>query len=179
MREAQPDSSELRILIGRDRIQARVAELGRQIRVDSGAGPILLIAILKGAAIFFADLARAIPGPVRFDFMGVSSYGRETVSSGEVKITKDLDTPIEGLDIVLVEDIVDTGITLGHVTRLLKARRPRSLRVAALLDKPSRRLAPVHIDYAGFTIPNEFVVGYGLDSDELFRNLSDIAVAGE
>ena len=173
---AQPS---LRVLIPREKIQARIEELGQQIRTDYGDKPIYLIAILKGACIFLSDLARAIPGSVRFDFMGISSYGRGKTSSGEVKVTKDLDVSLEGVDVVIVEDIVDTGVTLTYLTHLLQQRRPRSIQIAALLDKPSRRLRPVHAKYVGFTIPDEFVVGFGLDFAEDYRNLSDICVVGD
>ena len=136
----------------------------------------LLVAILKGACFFLADLARAITIPVRIDFIGISSYGKGKTSSGEVKLTKDLDTTIDGLDVLVVEDIVDSGITLNYLVGILEQRRPRSLRIVALLDKPDRRLRPVDVAYVGFQIPDEFVVGYGLDYAELYRNLADICV---
>jgi hypoxanthine phosphoribosyltransferase len=157
------------------RIQARVRELGAQIDRDYPEG-VCLVAILKGACFFLVDLARAITRPVRIDFIGISSYGQGRSSSGEVKLTKDLDTVIEGLDVLVVEDIVDTGITLNYLMNVFEQRRPRSVRVAALLDKPSRRLRPVEVAYVGFTIPNEFVVGYGLDYAGRYRNLPDVCV---
>ena len=171
--------SELRLLIPADRIRARVAEMGRQIAADYPEGPLRLIAILKGACFFLSDLARAIGRDVSIDFMGIASYGRDKTSSGEVRVTKDLDNEIAGLDVLIVEDIVDTGITLTYLWRVLQQRRPKSLRIAALLDKPTRRQKPVDVAYVGFQIPDEFVVGYGLDYAEKYRNLSDICVLVE
>ena len=169
----------LRLLISAGEIQARVSEMGRQIAADYPGGPLRLIAILKGACFFLSDLARALGRDVSIDFMGISSYGRDTSSSGEVRVTKDLDHEIEGLDVLIVEDIVDTGITLDYLCRVLKQRNPRSLRIAALLDKPSRRRKPVEVAYTGFRIPDQFVVGYGLDYAERYRNLADICVLVE
>jgi hypoxanthine phosphoribosyltransferase len=166
----------LRVLIPRDKIQERIRELGAQIDKDYPEGPIYMIGILKGSWIFLADLVRAIPRQVRVDFMGISSYGRGKTSSGEVKLTKDIDVSLEGMDIIVVEDIVDTGVTLTYLIQLLQQRKPRSIKVAALLDKPSRRLRPIQSAYTGFTIPDEFVVGYGLDFAEDYRNLADICV---
>jgi hypoxanthine phosphoribosyltransferase len=163
-----------RVLIPHSRIEERINELGAEIHRDYPDGPIYLIGILKGSWIFLADLARAIPRHVRVDFIGISSYGRGKTSSGEVKLTKDIDVSLEGMDIVIVEDIVDTGVTLTYLIHLLEQRKPRSIKVAALLDKPSRRLRPVQATYVGFTIPDEFVVGYGLDYAEDYRNLKDI-----
>ncbi len=165
----------LRVLLPAERIQARVRELGREIDRDYPDG-VYLIAILKGAFVFLADLARAISRPARLDFIGISSYGKGKTSSGEVKLTKDVDTSIEGADVLIVEDIVDSGITLSYLVHVLEQRRPRSLRVAALLDKPDRRLRPVDVAYVGFQIPDEFVVGYGLDYAEDYRNLPDVCV---
>jgi hypoxanthine phosphoribosyltransferase len=165
----------MRVLLPAARIQARVRELGEQIDQDYPDG-VCLVAILKGACFFLADLARAITRPVRLDFIGISSYGQGRSSSGEVKLTKDLDIVIEGLDVLVVEDIVDTGITLHYLLNVLEQRRPRSVRVAALLDKPGRRVRPLEVAYVGFAIPNEFVVGYGLDYAEQYRNLPDICV---
>jgi len=169
----------LRVLISETEIKTRVAELGAQITRDCKDGDLILVGILKGAFIFVADLARAIDRPVRMDFMGISSYGKSTESSGEVRVTKDLDTSIEGTNIILVEDIVDTGVTLSYLIGLLHNRKPRSIRIAALLDKPDRRLRPVQVSYTGFTIPDEFVVGYGLDFAEDYRGLKDICVLSE
>jgi hypoxanthine phosphoribosyltransferase len=166
----------MRVLIPQEKIQARIEELGKEIARDYPNGPIYLVGILKGACIFLSDLARAIPKAVRIDFMGISSYGKGTTSSGEVRVTKDLDVSLEGMDILIVEDIVDTGVTLTYLTHLLHTRKPRSIQIAALLDKPSRRLRPVVAKYVGFTIPDEFVVGYGLDYAEDYRNLKDVCV---
>ncbi len=169
----------LRVLIPEERIQARIRELGAEIARDYPEGPIFLVAILKGACFFLADLARAIDRPVRIDFIGISSYGCAKSSSGEVKLTKDLDSSIEGADVLIVEDIIDTGVTLNYLLHVLEQRNPRSLRVAALLDKPSRRIRPVDAAYVGFEIPDQFVVGYGLDYAEQYRNLRDICVLEE
>lgn len=166
----------LRVLISAEEIQKRVAEIGAQITRDYPEGNLILLGILKGAFIFVADLARAIDRPVKMDFMGISSYGKGTTSSGEVRVTKDLDSSIEGANIIIVEDIVDTGVTLSYLIGLLHNRKPRSIRIAALLDKPDRRLRPVQVVYTGFTIPDEFVVGYGLDFAEDYRGLKDICV---
>jgi hypoxanthine phosphoribosyltransferase len=172
-------SSHLRILIGAEDIHKRIQELGSQIAAEYPDGPIHMISILKGAFMFMADLSRAIPRSVRIDFMGISSYGKGKTSSGEVKLTKDLDTSIEGSEILIVEDIVDSGVTLTYLMHVLEQRRPKSIRIAALLDKPERRLRPVEVSYVGFRIPDEFVVGYGLDYAEEYRNLKDICVLDE
>lgn len=174
------DKSKLRVLISAEQIQARIQELGRQITADYPEDrPIYLLCILKGAVLFHADLARAIDRSVRMDFIGISSYGKGKTSSGEVKLTKDLDTSIEGADVLIVEDIVDSGVTLTYLMHVLDQRRPRSIRIAALLDKPERRLRPVQVAYVGFQIPDEFVVGYGLDYAEEYRNLRDVCVLEE
>ena len=170
--------SKLRVLIPAEKIAARVRELGAEIDVDY-EGPIHLIGILKGAIMFHADLARAITRPVRIDFIGISSYGRGKTSSGEVRLTRDLDTSIEGMDVLIVEDIVDSGVTLSYLTQVLQQRKPKSVRIATLLDKPDRRMRPVECKYVGFRIPDEFVVGYGLDYAEEYRNLADICVLEE
>lgn len=166
----------LRVLISADQIRERVGQLGAEIDHDYPVGPVYLIGILKGACIFLADLARAMKTPARLEFVGISSYGRGTSTSGEVKLTKDLDISIEGEDVIVVEDIVDSGVTLHYLLQIFEQRRPKSLRVATLLDKPKRRQRPVHVDYSGFQIPDEFVVGYGLDLAEDYRNLPDIRV---
>jgi hypoxanthine phosphoribosyltransferase len=159
------------ILITREALAVRVIELAAAIERDTaGPGPPHCIAVLKGAFVFLADLLRAFKGPVTCDFLGVSSY-RGTTASGEVRVTQDLERAIHGRDVVLVEDIVDTGRTLAYLQSLLLAREPRSLRTVCLLDKPSRRQVPVHVDYTGFEIGDRFVVGYGLDLDEHYRNL--------
>lgn len=171
--------SSLRVLISADQIQTRIQELGAEIDRDYPSGPVYLIAILKGACIFLADLARAMNTPARIEFVGISSYGRGKTSSGEVRLTKDLDVSIEGHDVVVVEDIVDSGVTLSYLMKVFAQRRPKSLRIATLLDKPERRLRPVEVHYVGFKIPDEFVVGYGLDFAEDYRNLKDICVLTE
>jgi hypoxanthine phosphoribosyltransferase len=166
----------LRPLISEARIQQRIAELGAQIDADYPEGTLYLICILKGACYFLADLSRAVKRDTFIDFMGISSYGRGKTSSGEVRITKDLDISLEGADVLIVEDIIDSGVTLSYLTALLKQRRPKTVRVAALLDKPERRLRPVDVAYVGFHIPDEFVVGYGLDYAEKYRNLREICI---
>lgn len=168
-----------RILIPAAEIERRIRFMGAEIRAEYPGQTILLIGVLKGSAIFLADLARAITGPVRFDFIGASSYGSRTASSGEVRLTKDVDMPVAGADIIVVEDIVDTGTTLDFILGQLGRRGPRSMKVAALMDKPARHQRDVPIDYLGFTIPNEFVVGYGLDYAEDYRALPDVWVLGE
>jgi hypoxanthine phosphoribosyltransferase len=169
----------VRVLISESQIQDRVRELGARIDTEYTEGPIYLVGILKGACFFLADLARALKRPVRIDFIGISSYGQNRTTSGEVKLTKDLDFSIEGADVLVVEDIVDSGVTLNYLVHVLEQRGPRTLRVAALLDKPERRLKPVKVAYAGFEIPDVFVVGYGLDYAEGYRNLKDICVLEE
>ena len=166
----------VRPLLTRGRIQKRIRELGRQIRKDFPGEPILLIGVLKGAVPFLADLARQIPGEVTFDFIAVSSYGKDTKSSGQVKLNKDLDSSIEGKTVLVVEDILDTGLTLQYLLRILQQRKPKHLRIAVLLDKVERRIANVHGDYVGFVIPNEFVVGFGLDFAERYRNLPHVGI---
>jgi hypoxanthine phosphoribosyltransferase len=153
-----------------------VSQLGQDIARDIPAGPLTVIGVLRGAFVFMADLVRAIPRPLRCDFLGVRSYGDATVSSGIVEITSDLLLPIEGEHVLLVEDIVDTGLTLRYLLEILEARRPASLRVCALLSKPSRRRVEVKIQHVGFEIEDRFVVGYGLDAAQQFRNLPHIAV---
>jgi len=169
----------LRVLISAEKIQKRIGELGEQISRDYPTGNLHMICILKGATFFMADLARAMKRDVFIDFMGISSYGKGKTSSGEVRVTKDLDISLEGADVLIVEDIVDSGVTLNYLMHVLDQRRPRSIRIAALLDKPERRLRPVHCAYVGFQIPDEFVVGYGLDYAEQYRNLDDICVLQE
>ena len=171
------DPATLRVLISAERIQQRVAEIGQQIDEDfPGDRPIYLIGILKGSFIFMADLARSIRRSARIEFIGVSSYGRGKSTSGEVQLLKDLDVSIAGADVVIVEDIVDSGVTLTYLQSLLAARQPRTLRIATLLDKPERRLRPVKVDYVGFQLPDEFVVGYGLDFAEDYRNLKEVCI---
>jgi hypoxanthine phosphoribosyltransferase len=171
--------SSLRVLISAEQIQARIQEIGAQLDHDYPQGPVYLIAILKGACFFLADLARAMKTPARIEFVGISSYGKGKTSSGEVKLTKDLDVSIEGYDVVVVEDIVDSGVTLSYLVKIFAQRKPKSLRIATLLDKPERRQRPVEVHYVGFKIPDEFVVGYGLDYAEDYRNLKDVCVLSE
>ena len=166
----------LKILLRNSAIQKRVREMGNEISKDFKGQRVHLIGVLKGAAIFLSDLIRQIHVEVSLDFMAVSSYGRGHETSGQVKLLKDLDTSIEGLNVIVVEDILDTGLTLGYLLRILQQRKPKSLRIAALLDKPERRLKDVKADYIGFQIPNEFVVGYGLDYAERYRNLKDVCI---
>jgi hypoxanthine phosphoribosyltransferase len=166
----------LRVLLSADQIQARIRELGAQITRDYPGGELHLVCILKGACFFLTDLARAMQRDVLVDFIGISTYGKGTSTSGEVKVTKDLDVSVEGADVLIVEDIVDSGVTLNYLMHVLEQRKPRSIRIAALLDKPERRLRPVHVHYVGFRIPDQFVVGYGLDYAERYRNLDDVCV---
>lgn len=173
-------SRQLECLIPAGRIRQRVDELGRRIAADypqrDGDSPLHLIGVLKGAIVFVSDLARAIDREVSFDFLGVSSYGAMTASSGEIRLTKDIEEDIAGRDVLLVEDVVDTGLTIEWLRNHLERRGPRSLRVATLLDKPGRRIQPVELAYVGFEIPDKFVVGYGLDYAQRYRNLADICV---
>jgi hypoxanthine phosphoribosyltransferase len=162
-------------LISADAIQRRVRDLAAEITHDHPLG-VHLVCVLKGACIFLSDLARALDCDVTIDFIAVSSYGSSTRSSGQVQLLKDLDVALEGRHVVIVEDIVDTGLTLTYLQDILRARAPRSLRTACLLNKPSRRLVDVTVDYVGFTIDDRFVVGYGLDYHERYRNLPHIAV---
>jgi hypoxanthine phosphoribosyltransferase len=166
----------VRPLISSADIQQKIREMGKQIRRDFPGEHLILVGVLKGAVLFLADLARQIPGEVTFDFIAVSSYGKDTKSSGQVKLNKDLDSSIEGKVVIVVEDILDTGLTLQYLLRVLQQRKPKSLKVAALLDKRERRVADVRADYVGFVIPDEFVVGYGLDYAERYRNLPDVGV---
>ena len=167
-------------LITRDQIQDRIVEMAGDIERDTpGDGLIHLVCVLKGGFLFLADLVRAMGDRVTLDFMAVSSYGKGTKTSGEVRLLKDLDQSIEGRDVIIVEDIVDTGLTLTYLQEILRARAPRRLRTVCLLSKPSRRLVDVSVDYVGFNIDDHFVVGYGLDYDEQYRNLPYIAVLGE
>jgi len=166
----------VRVLIQGRRIQRRIQELAKEIRRDFPNDQLHLVSVLKGGVFFLTDLARNIPGEVSFDFIAVSSYGENTHSSGQVRLTRDLDSSIEGRTVIVVEDILDTGMTLQYLLRLFQQRKPKHLRVAVLLDKPGRRIAAVQADYVGFSIPNEFVVGYGLDYSERYRNLPYVGV---
>lgn len=174
--DAGYNGESVRTLLSHSQIQKRIAELAQEIRKDFPDERLHLVAVLKGSVFFLTDLARQISGEISIDFIAVSSYGNQTHTSGEVKLTRDLDSSIEGKTVIIVEDILDTGMTLNYLLRVFEQRKPKVLRVAVLLDKPERRIASVHADYVGFTIPNEFVVGYGLDYAERYRNLSDVGV---
>ena len=165
-----------RVLLTQEQLKQRVAELGAAIDRDCAGKEPLLVSVLRGSFIFMADLVRSITLPCTVDFMAVSSYGAGTSSSGQVKIVKDLSDSIEGRDLVVVEDILDSGNTLYYLMQILQARHPASIRLCTLLDKPSRRVKPVQVDYTGFSIPDEFVVGYGLDYAERYRNLPYIGI---
>lgn len=164
------------ILYTEEQLRQRVAELGREITKDYAGKEPVLASILRGSYIFMADLTRCIDLPLRVDFMAVSSYGAGTTSSGQVEIKKDLSDSIEGRDLIIVEDILDSGNTLYYLTDILRVRKPASIRICTLLDKPDRRTKPIKADYCGFTIPDAFVVGYGLDYNEKYRNLPYIGV---
>lgn len=179
--------AELKVLLSRKKIAQRVREIAQQITVDSQGEPLIFVGVLKGAAIFLSDLVRQVEVDATFEFIGVASYGnrpspnqelrpRAWDSTGEVRLTKDVDQSLRDKNVILVEDILDTGLTLTFLKRLLLGHQPKSFRVAVLLDKPSRRKLPVQADYSGFQIPDEFVVGYGLDYAERYRNLPDICV---
>jgi hypoxanthine phosphoribosyltransferase len=170
---------QLKVLFSRQQIATRVAELGAQISQDFAGESVVLIGVLKGACLFLSDLARNIALDASFDFIGVSSYGSGKMSSGEVRLTKDVDTSLQGKNVIIVEDILDTGYTLTYLSKVMQAAQPKSLKIAALLDKPSRRLQPIQPDYYGFKIPDEFVVGYGMDFAERYRNLPDICILQE
>jgi hypoxanthine phosphoribosyltransferase len=164
------------VLLTEDQIQARVAELGTQLNADYAGLEPVLISVLKGSIVFLADLVRSMELPLSIDIMEVSSYGAATETSGQVRILKDLSNPIEGRHVIVVEDIIDTGLTLNYLLRYLREKGPASLRICCLLDKPARRLTEIPIDYVGFTIPDRFVVGYGLDYGERYRNLPYVGV---
>src|SRR5438270_3063891 len=177
---------DLKVLISRQQIAERVAAMAKQITSDAKGETVIFVGVLKGAAIFLSDLVRQVQVDATFEFIAVSSYGtrptpsqelrRAWDSTGEVRLTKDVDQSLRGKNVILVEDILDTGLTLTFLKRLLQGHQPKSFRVAVLLDKPSRRKMPVEVDYTGFEIPDEFVVGYGLDYAERYRNLPDICV---
>ena len=164
------------ILITKEEIQKRICELARQIENDYKGQSVVMICILRGASVFFCDLVRELNLDVRFEFMSVSSYGAGTTSSGEVRIIKDINTPLAGCNVIVVEDIIDSGNTLSYLKRLLEQRNPKSLKICALLDKPSRRKVELTGDYVGFTVEDKFLVGYGLDYAEKYRNLKEIGV---
>ncbi len=165
-----------RVLLSEDDIRKAVKTLGEKITQDYEGRKLLLIGVLKGSFVFMSDLVRNIKQPLRLDFMSVSSYGSGVKTSGEVKIIKDLDKPVQGWDVLIVEDILDSGMTLSYLRELIKKRNPNSIRIATLLDKPDRRQVEIHPDYICFSIPDEFVVGYGLDYDEKYRNLPYVGV---
>jgi hypoxanthine phosphoribosyltransferase len=172
----QVSGSNLEVLLNAETIAGRVRELAAQISADYRGRPLRLIGILKGAWVFLADLVRCLDIEVTVDFLSIASYGNNSYSGGAVRITKDLDQSIAGLDVLIVEDILDTGHTFEYLRGVLEAHQPRSLKVVTLLDKPSRRLRPVQADYVGFTIPDVFVVGYGLDYSQQYRNLPDVRI---
>ncbi len=167
---------ELKVLFTREQIDQRVSDLAAEITRDFAGQKIIFIGVLKGASIFLGDLARKVQLDATFDFIGVSSYGNQKQTSGEVRLTKDVEQPITDKNIILVEDILDTGLTMMYLKKMFMAHQPRSFKIAALLDKSCRRLHPIHADYVGFTIPDEFVIGYGMDYAERYRNLPDICV---
>lgn len=164
------------VLVSEQQLKDKVAQLGAQISQDYAGKDLVLVSILKGAVVFMADLMRAVTIPCSIDFMVVSSYGAGTTTTGLVKIIKDLDSDLSGKDVLIVEDILDTGVTLSNLVPMLKMRDPNSVRICAILDKPSRRRADIQADYIGFQVPDEFVVGYGLDYDEKYRNLPYVGV---
>lgn len=166
----------LQVLHSREQIARRVAEIGAQITHDLNGEKLVMVGVLKGAAIFLSDLARAVEVDTTFDFVAVSSYGKGQRTSGAVKLIKDLDEPIEGKNVLIVEDILDTGLTLSFLRKVFLQHHPKTLRIAALLDKPSRRIEQIEADYVGFSIPNLFVIGYGMDYAERYRNLADICL---
>jgi hypoxanthine phosphoribosyltransferase len=167
---------QLKVLFTREQIAARVSEMAADITREFAGHSIVFVGVLKGASIFLSDLARQVRLDATFDFISVASYGNGTRSSGEVRLNKDVDSSMGDRNIILVEDILDTGLTMGYLRKLFLAHQPRSLKVAALLDKACRRIEPVAADYVGFTIPDEFVVGYGMDYAERYRNLPDICI---
>ncbi|MBE5905731.1 MAG: hypoxanthine phosphoribosyltransferase [Lachnospiraceae bacterium] len=169
-------SEKVRVLIDEEAVDKKIAELGERISKDYAGKQVHLICVLKGGVFFMCELAKRITVPVSMDFMSVSSYGNDTKSSGVVKIVKDLDEPIEGKDVLVVEDIIDSGRTLSYLLEILKNRNPKSLHLCTMLDKPERRVKPVDVDYVAFNIPDEFVVGYGLDYQQRYRNLPYIGV---
>lgn len=166
----------IRVLLTEEEVDKRIKEIGEQISKDYAGKQVHLVCVLKGGSFFMCELAKRITIPVSFDFMSVSSYGSETKSSGVVKIVKDLDEPLEGKEVIVVEDIVDSGRTLSYLLEILEKRGTKSLGICTLLDKPERRVADVKVNYTGFAIPDEFVVGYGLDYDQKYRNLPYIGV---
>ncbi len=169
-------AEKIRVLLTEETVDARIREIGEQISRDYAGRQVHLVCVLKGGSFFMCELAKRITVPVSMDFMSVSSYGSETKSSGVVRIVKDLDEPLKDRDVIIIEDIVDSGRTLSYLIEMLRDRHPRSLSLCTLLDKPDRRVVPVQVDYTGFQIPDEFVVGYGLDYDQKYRNLPYIGI---
>ena len=169
-------AEKISVMIPEDKVDQRIQEIGEQISRDYAGKQVHLICVLRGGSFFMCELAKRITVPVTLDFMSVSSYGMDTKSSGVVKIVKDLDDSIKGKNVIVIEDVVDSGRTLSYLLEMLKDRGPESLRLCTLLDKPERRVVPVHVDYTGFEIPDEFVVGYGLDYAQKYRNLPYIGV---
>lgn len=168
--------ADLRVLFPHEQIQSRVAELAAAIDRDFAGQSVIFVGVLKGATIFLSDLARQVQLDATFDFIGVSSYGKQRQTSGEVRLTKDVEQPLTDANVILVEDILDTGLTMNYLRKMFMAHQPRCLKIAALLDKVCRRMLPIKADYVGFTIPDEFVVGYGMDYAERYRNLPDICL---
>ncbi len=166
----------VRVMIPEEEVDAKIRQIGEQISKDYAGKQVHLVCVLKGGSFFMCELAKRITVPVSLDFMSVSSYGSETKSSGVVRIVKDLDEPLKGKNVIVIEDIVDSGRTLSYLMEMLKDRGPESIKLCTLLDKPDRRVIDVHVDYTGFEIPDEFVVGYGLDYDQKYRNLPYIGV---
>ena len=164
------------ILITEKQIKEKIAELGKKITQDYQGKNLVFVGVLRGAVIFMADLARAVSIPMIFDFIAISSYGAATESSGVVRILKDLDETIEGKDVLIIEDIIDTGLTMHYLCENLKTRRPKSLKICSLLYKPARKIKEIKIDYLGFEVPDKFVVGYGMDYNEIYRNLPYIGI---
>ncbi|MCI8945624.1 MAG: hypoxanthine phosphoribosyltransferase [Lachnospiraceae bacterium] len=169
-------AEKIRVLLTEETVDARIREIGEQISRDYAGRQVHLVCVLKGGSFFMCELAKRITVPVSMDFMSVSSYGSATKSSGVVRIVKDLDEPLKDRDVIIIEDIVDSGRTLSYLIEMLRDRHPRSLSLCTLLDKPDRRVVPVQVDYTGFQIPDEFVVGYGLDYDQKYRNLPYIGI---
>ncbi|MBP3603424.1 MAG: hypoxanthine phosphoribosyltransferase [Lachnospiraceae bacterium] len=169
-------AEKVKVLLTEEEVDAKIQAIGEQISKDYEGKQVHLVCVLKGGSFFMCELAKRITVPVSIDFMSVSSYGSETKSSGVVKIVKDLDEPLLGKDVIVIEDIVDSGRTLSYLMEMLKDRKPASLRLCTLLDKPDRRVVDVNVDYLGFQIPDEFVVGYGLDYDQKYRNLPYIGI---
>lgn len=168
-----------KILITKEQIADRIKELAAEISADFPDEDLIMVCILRGSCYFFADLTKALPNFVQLEFMSVTSYGGGTTSSGEVRIIKDISCAVEGRNVIVVEDIIDTGYTLSYLKRILSERRPKALKICTLLDKPSRREAEIDGDYVGFTVPNEFVVGYGLDYAQRYRNFPEVGVLKE